>query len=298
MNPNPHPLDSLLARLAPVHDRQLASEAGSATASSLFERIVSTRVATRETPRRSIGRRRLLQIALAVALVLAVVASVPALGVGREIASFFAGWHDPDAPVPTAPDVVIASGEAGVPWRIVATTSDQGLCLALVYPIEGVEGGSGGCHYRDIRGELPPEVRGNPATKCLATPTTTVPCGSLPLHWIGLLGAGGGGSSLLTRTFAYGPLAADVASVELLLTNGETVHAHVVERPEGLDAPLNFYWAAWPCGSRGCVDETGPDVEIAIARDSAGRVLERRVPAWNGNPTGDPNGAPPPAEAD
>lgn len=296
MTPNPHPLDSLVARLAPVHDGELASESGSATASALFERIVSTRVAAREAWRRSIGRRRLLQIALAAALVLAVVASVPALGVGREIASFFAGWHDPDAPVPTAPDIVIASGKAGVPWRLVVTTSDQGLCYAIVHPVDGGEGGGGGCGYTDIRGDLPPEVRGDPATKCIATPTTPlVPCGSLPLHWIGPLGAGGGtGSYLLTRTFAFGPLAADVASVEFVLTNGEAVQAHVVELSERLNAPLNFYWAAWSCGSPGCADGDGPDIEIAIARDSAGRVLERRVPSWNGNPTGDPDGPPPP----
>jgi hypothetical protein len=35
--------------------------------------------------------------------------------------------------------------------------------------------------------------------------------------------------------------------------------------------------------------------KMALARDAAGRVLERRVPAWNGNPTGDPEGAPPPS---
>ena len=40
-----------------------------------------------------------------------------------------------------------------------------------------------------------------------------------------------------------------------------------------------------------CVDNV---VEMAVARDSEGRVLGRRVPAWNGNPTGDPDGQQPP----
>jgi hypothetical protein len=240
------------------------------------------------------GGRRIGWVAV-VAVVAAVILSTAALGVARDVASFFAGWHDPDAPVPTASDVVIASGVAGVPWRILATTSNQGLCLGLWFehPAEGWIGAAG-CGYRDIRGDLPPEVRGDPATKCAATPATRlVPCGSLPLHWIGPFGVGGG-SSVLTKTFAYGPLAAEVTSVELLLTDGQTVQAHVVEEPEGLDAPLNFYWATWSCSSSACVDGAGPEIKIAIARDAAGRVLERRVPIWNGNPTGDPNGPPRP----
>jgi hypothetical protein len=231
-------------------------------------------------------------IAIAAAFALAVVLSTAALGVGRDVASFFGGGHDPDAPVPRAPDVVIASGVAGVPWRILVTTSDRGLCLGLwlKHPTEGWIGDAG-CGYTDIRGDLAPEVRGDRATKCLATPTKVVPCRSLPLHWIGPFGVGGG-SSVLTRNFAFGPLAEEVAAVDLTLTNGKTIHAHIVERPEGLDAPLNFYWATWPYTGRTTGDAGGPEIQMAIARDSQGRVLERRVPVWNGNPTGDPNGPP------
>jgi hypothetical protein len=284
-------LDALVANLASVRDDELVREVRSSRATTLLETIMETQ------PDSSPPRRHRMQlIALAAAFALAVVLSTAALGVVRDVASFFAGWRDPEAPVPTAPDVVIATGHAGVPWKIVATRSDQGLCLALVYPVGDEEGGSGGCFYSDIRGDLPPDVRGDPSTKCVATPTRLVPCGSLALHWIGPFGAGGG-SSLLDRTFAFGPLAAEVASVELILTNGETVRAYVVERPEGLGAPLNFYWATWPCGSSQCGDAAGPEVKIAVARDRAGRVLERRVPVWNGNPTGDPEGPPPPTSA-
>jgi hypothetical protein len=288
-------IEALVANLASVRDDELVGEVRSSHATLLLETIMETRVDSsppRMTHART-GRRRVQLIALAAAFALAVVLSTAAFGVVEDVASFFAGWHDPEAPLPTAPDVVIASGLAGVPWTIVATRSDQGLCLGLVYQAGDEEAVQGGCGYSDIRGDLPPDVRGDPATKCLATPTKLVPCGSLPLHWIGPFGAGGG-SSMLNRAFAFGPLAAEVASVELVLTNGETVHAHVVERPQGLRAPLNFYWAAWSCGSSRCGDATGPEVRVAVARDVAGRVLERRVPIWNGNPTGDPDGPPPP----
>jgi hypothetical protein len=214
------------------------------------------------------------------------VLSIPAFGVGEQIVSLFAGWRDPGSPVPTASDVVIASGEAGVQWKIVATGSDRGLCLGLFHHAYGDSFGSASCGYADIRGGLPPELRGDPASKCIATPTTLVPCGSLPLHWIGPVGAGEDSSVGLNRHFVFGPLAEEVASVDLVLSNGQKLRAHVVEQPEGL--PLDFYWAAWPVGG------ADPGVKIAIARDAGGGVLERRVPAWNGSPTGDPDGPAPP----
>jgi hypothetical protein len=248
------------------------------------------------------GRVRL--VALAAAVAVAALLSIPAFGVGPKIVSLFAGGHDPDAPAPTASDVVIASGEAGVAWRILATTSDQGLCLDLFHRAGGDRFGGACGGYVDVRGDLPLDVRGDPASKCLATPTTVVPCGSLPRHWIGPVGAEGGTVGL-DHHFAFGPLAEEVASVELMLTDGQTLHARVVEQPGRL--PLNVFWAAWPCRARPVLegpyaDEgleycvAGPLVKIAIARDAAGRVLERRVPAWNGNPTGDPEGPTPPSQ--
>ena len=47
----------------------------------------------------------------------------------------------------------------------------------------------------------------------------------------------------LGRIFTWGVAAENVASVELELANGETIPTHLVERPEGIDAPLNFFWA-------------------------------------------------------
>jgi hypothetical protein len=283
-------IDALVADLASVRDGVLLGEVRSPHAATLLATIVKTPVdawdladtqpalaidtSSRRDRRGRAGRRRVRLIALAAAFALAVVLSTAAFGVVRGVASFFAGWHDPEAPMPTAPDVVIASGEAGAQWRIVATTSDRGLCLALVIPRE--DSGAGDCG--------PTDVRGDPWA------------GDSAHHWIGAFGVGGG-NAVLNRTFALGPLAEGVASVELVLTDGETVRAHVVKRPEGLDAPLNFYWTTWPCGStnRRCGDAAGPEVRMAVARDEAGRVLERRAPTWNGNPTGDPDGPLPPS---
>jgi hypothetical protein len=251
------------------------------------------------------GRRSVRMVALAAAVLVAVVLSIPALGVGPRIVSLFAGGHDPDAPVPTATDVLIASGEAGVPWKILATRSDQGLCLDLFHRAGDDRFGGGGCGFTNIRGDLPRDLRGNPATKCIATPEgPLVPCGSLPRRWIELWG--GGGSIGLERSFSYGPLAEEVASVEFILTDGQRVSANVVERPGGL--PLNVYWTTWPCRLRSVSDGPyaeeglkvcvgGPEMEMVIARDAEGRVLERRVPVWNGNPTGDPNGPAPPSQS-
>ena len=237
---------------------------------------------------RKAGFPRVRLIATAVAFASAVVLATVAFGVVRPVASWLVGVRDVDSPVPTAQDVVIASGGPAPSWRIVATPSDQGLCLALLTHVNGDRIALPSCGYSDIRGDLPRDIRGNPAAKCIASPTTLVPCAALPRHWIGPVGDTGG--NFPDRIFSFGPLAEGVASVDLELSDGQSVRAHLVRRPQGLDAPLNFYWAAWPCGSSCGTELPGPTVELAIARDSAGRVLERRAPAWNGNPLGNPNG--------
>jgi hypothetical protein len=290
MNRTRNSLDALIAGLAPVRDDELARDAGSPAAAALLAEILGS--PTPDRVRKPSGRPRTFLIAFT-ALLLAALLSLPAFGVGEEIVSLFAGWRDPEAPVPTRSDVLIASGKAGAPWEIVATRSDQGLCLGLFHRSGNDRFGSGGCGYTDVRGDLPLDIRGDPASRCTGPPTTLAPggtlvaCGSLPRHWIGPVAAGGDMSLGLDNQFVFGPLANDVASVELILTNGQRLDADIAEHPDGL--PLNFYWAAWPA------DESGPVVRMAVAFDSAGRVLERRVPAWNGNPTGDPYGPPPPA---
>jgi hypothetical protein len=292
-------LTALVATLSRVRDEDLLGATGSPDARRLMASILEAPLESRHGS----GHRAII---VAVAVFVAALLSIPALGVGSRIESLFAGWRDPEPPVPTASDVLIATGGAGVHWKIVATPSDQGLCLGLFYRAGGDSLGSAGCGYSDIRGALPSDLRGDPDSKCIATPTSPlVPCGSLPLHWIDV-GSGDGGSVGLDRAFVFEPLAHDVAGVELLLTDGQRLETHVVEAPGGL--PLDFYWASWPCpvqpvtegpyghlGLRECQETGGPVVKMAVARDTEGHVLERRVPAWNGNPLGDPDGPPPPA---
>jgi hypothetical protein len=285
MSNHAHPVDRLIAELVPVRDEELAAEFRTPEAAAVFREIVASRVTDPRRARTNRPRRRLVVFGIAAAL--AAVLAIPAFGVGEGIVSLFSGWRDRDAPVPTRSDVLIAFGEAGVPWKIVATKSDRGLCLGLFHQAGDDELASARCGYLDVRGNFPPEIRGDPASTCIATPTRLVPCGSLPRHWIGPVGAGADSSVGLDHHFVFGPLAEDVASVALVFTDGQTRSAQVVEQPGGL--PLNFYWAAWPA------DEDALVVKVAIARDREGRVLERRVPAWNGNPTGDPSGPAPPA---
>ena len=178
--------------------------------------------------------------------------------------------------------------------------SNQGLCLSVDVGDEqfsSEEHRLGDCFYSDIRGELPPDVRGEPSATCIGL-TRLVRCGSLPKYWLQLQGAGNlrrrSGASILV-----GAAAAEVSRVEIVLENGATLDAEVVERPLGPDVPLNVYWAELGPehglrlirGANGqlmpCADNV---VEMAVARDSGGRVLGRRVPAWNANPTGGPDG--------
>jgi len=299
-----NPVDALIAELAPVRDDELLAAQGSSDAPALFATIVASPADTGAD--RQLRRRRGRALAFAAAVVLAAVLSIPALGVGEEIVSIFGGWpSEPDypAPVPSASDLIIVSGEHGVAWKLVATRSDQGLCLGLVYGSgRGEEVGQASCGYVDLRGDLDPEVRGDPSTKCLASPTEVVSCGSLPRHWIDFAYGTDpdphftGPGKDLTRIIVFGATAADVARVDLVLTNGETVRARLVEQPQGIGAHLNFYWAALPLED-GYTEsaELRIVIEMVIARDSAGHVLERRVAAWNGNPTGDPDGPPPPS---
>lgn len=264
-------VDTLVAGLASVRDAELLAEARSPHASRLLHRILEQPVRERPTERRRSSRTF---VAIAV-LALAVALSAAALGGPRQIRSWLSGVHGPESPSPAGADVVVASGVSGVPWRIVATPTDQGLCLFLV---TGETTGVGSCGYSDIRGALPAELRGDPSARCLATPSTAVPCGSLPRHWVDAVSGSDTADPRFTRRVVFAALAEGVARVDLVLANDEVERARLVRPPE---MPLAFYWAELPPGQL---------VTMVIARDSSGRVLERRVQPWNGNPTGDPRG--------
>jgi hypothetical protein len=274
-------------------------------------RALRAAIAAEQRGRRRPSRRRGL-IALFAVLAIAGV-SVPAFGVAS---GWFSGGGEIEGirgsapPQLTSAPVVAASGEPEETWTIWIARSDQGLCLNVDVGDEQFDSGNyrlGDCGYSDIHGELPPDVRGDPSAPCIGPPSsgTLVPCGSRPKYWVTM------GCGVFVpdagRSICAGEAAAEVATVELLLTNGETLLAHVVQRPLGQDVPLNVYWAE--LGPEHGLEITrqsrdaegnlmacndGELVEEVIARDSKGSVLGRRVSSWNGNPTGDPDGPRPP----
>ena len=277
-------VDQLVARLAPVRDDELVDEVQSPRATALLATILEQPVRS-SFPGHRIDPWRPRVIVAAAALVLAAVLSAAALSAVSHIRSWLSGGHGPDFPVPASADVVIASGRVGVPWTIVATPSDQGLCLFLVTRTNGGRAGSGGCGYSDIRGDLPAGLRGDPSARCVATPSTVVPCGSLPRHWVDAVSGSGTADPRLERTIVFAAVAEGVARVDLVLADGRALRARVVARPQ-IHGPLGFYWAQLPMEPR----EAGRPVTMVIARDARGRVLERRLPPWNGNPRGEPEG--------
>jgi hypothetical protein len=266
-------------------------------------RTLRAELAAAKRRRRPQTRRRRL-IVLFAALALAGI-SVPAFGVakgwfgGAEIE----GISGSAPPQLTSAPIVVASGEPEESWAIAIARSNQGLCLNVDVGDEQFDNENyrlGDCGYSDIRGHLPPDVRGDPSSPCIGT-TGPVPCGSRPDYWVAIRGSFFVPTA--KRTIVVGAAAAEVASVDLILANGETMQAEVVERPLGSGIPLNVYWAqlgreqglevapkSLSAEGEPMACNAGELVEEVVARDSQGRVLGRRVPAWNANPTGDPNG--------
>jgi hypothetical protein len=205
------------------------------------------------------GRRLVLSAAAAVLLL-----AVPASALAPKVASWLNGSMDPDAPVATAPDVVIATGTSGVDWKLVATDSDRGLCLVLTYTYDGDQFVDGGC------GGWGEDIYGVPNASPLGHGTA-----GQTLHWVE--GTPGGSSSAgLTRAIVKGVAAKDVASVELMLQDGRVVEANLIEQPDGIAEPVNFWWAELQRHVEG-QQRTEPPVHALVARDATGRVLERRV---------------------
>ncbi|HEY7280631.1 MAG TPA: hypothetical protein VID47_03460 [Actinomycetota bacterium] len=275
-------IDDMVRRSAVVLDEELIRFTGSSAASALREAVIATpptrtRRAAIEvrppssTPRgrspRRAGVRRARRIVLA-ALALALLLALPAFGVVQHVRSWIWGWKGPDAPVPIAADVPIASGIAGSPWTIVATQTTQGLCVYIrVHTSEGT-GGSGGCGWGT-------DIYGSPG----ATPHE-YGAGGQVLHWIeGTNGSGFDAS--VDRRIVHGVAAEQVAAVDLVLADGRVMPADVVPHPAGIDAPLSFWSAVLPAEVAG-VDLTGAEDDVTpvhelIARDADGSVLERRV---------------------
>jgi hypothetical protein len=294
-------IDGLIRSLGadtPVDDRAERKAADAA------RQTLRAELAAEERLRRCPHYRRRRVIVLFAALALVGI-SVPAFGVatgwfgGAEIE----GIRGSAPPQLTSPPTVVASGEPEESWAIAIARSNQGLCLNVDVDDEQFDNENyrlGDCGYSDIRGSLPADVRGDPSAPCIGL-TALVPCGSRPDYWVSIRGSFFVPTA--ERTIVVGTAAAEVASVDLILANGDTMQAEVVERPLGSDIPLNVYWAQ--LGREQGLEVAGKSrsaegdpmacnagelVEEVVARDSQGKVLGRRVPAWNANPTGDPSG--------
>jgi hypothetical protein len=202
-----------------------------------------------------------------------VLLGVPAFALAPYVNSWINSWKGPDVPIATAHDVVIATGVNGVSWKIVATQTDHGLCLFTVYTYEGDRMGTGGCGWGT-------DVIGYPS----ASPHGYGSDGE-ELHWVE--GSNGSGYSAgLTRRIVEGVAGTDVANVDLLLADGQTIDANVVEQPDGINTPVTFWWAVlpkWLSGvdlSSNSEDPGAKDitpVHAMIARDASDQVLERRI---------------------
>jgi hypothetical protein len=237
-------------------------DAARLNARATLERAMSGRGGTfverRET---SVPRVRRLALSAAAALLLL---AIPASALAPKVASWLNSLKDPDAPVATAPDVIIAMGTSGVEWKLVATDSDQGLCLVLTYTYEGDHFGDGGC------GDWGEDIYGYPSASSNGRGVA-----GQALHWVE--GTPGGSSSAgLTRAIVKGVAATDVATVDLVLQDGQVMRANLVEQPEGIAEPVNFWWAELPRHVEG-QERTEPPVHALVARDASGQVLERRI---------------------
>jgi hypothetical protein len=293
-------IDGLIRSLGadtPVADRAEQKAVGAA------RQMLRAELAAEERRRRPHDRRR--RVIVLFAAVALVGISVPTFGVatgwfgGAEIE----GIRGSAPPQLTSPPIFVASGEPEESWAIAIARSNQGICLNVDVGDEQFDNENyrlGDCGYSDIRGSLPPDVRGDPSAPCIGL-TALVPCGSRPDYWVAIRGSFFVPTA--ERTIVVGTAAAEVASVDLILANGDTMQAEVVERPLGSDIPLNVYWAQ--LGREQGLEVAGKSrsaegdpmacnagelVEEVVARDSQGKVLGRRVPAWNANPAGDPSG--------
>ena len=198
-----------------------------------------------EDRRFPVGRRRRTALALFAALALTGIA-VPAFGVAKGwfgAGVVMEGIRGSAPPQLTSQPVVVSSSEPEESWAIVIARSNQGLCLNVDVGDEQFDAENyrpGDCGYSDVRGLLPPDVRGDPSAPCIGT-TALVPCGSRREYWVAIRG------SVFVpdaeRAIVVGAAAAGVTSVELILANGKTMQAEVVERPLGADNPLKLNWA-------------------------------------------------------
>jgi hypothetical protein len=196
------------------------------------------------SPRVTGNRRRRRVLALVGAVVAAIVVAIPALAV-RE------GWWFlfPGSPRPTSDVDVVTSGRwSGIDWKMTAYVSaEKGVCVAVTLDVGKPSMGGMSCGS-GLRGE--PFPHAEPWAR----------------HWVGYVYSSPGLYG--APDYVYGPVAEGVHSVDVVLSDGETLRASVIEAPEQLRVPLGFYAVPLP-----------GHVPLASvrARDRFGTVLEERA---------------------
>jgi hypothetical protein len=187
-------------------------------------------------------RRRL--VAVAVASLLAALVAVPALAVGKDW--WFDWWFlDFGGPRPVTEIAEVASGSSRAGrWVMTAYVSeDEGLCVALTMERPSSTGAQA-CGA---------PVRGAPDASE----------GQAPAHWLGYTYASGDKDE---PAFVFGPTAAAVRRVDVILADGETQSVETIAAPDALGLPLRFYVAEVP---------THTPVQTLVARETTGTEVER-----------------------
>jgi len=212
------------------------------------------------------GRRRSLVRAIVAAGVLAIAGT--AVGVGVTLLDQQEVFHDaaPDDPERLGPLVEITSGEN---WSLIAWQSNFGLCLDFAIP-----GNSPfACDF---------PVRG-------AKPAADTSGSDPPVHMIAGQVSGGGLVGGDGKTTIFGVAAADVAAVNVELSDGRVVGAPLYDAPPELQTTVRVFIVRLPLspeqrdpdspgtiyGPGGEVLRSQSPVRAFIAYDRTGDVYER-----------------------
>lgn len=206
----------------------------------------------RRALRRSQRRRPFRRVALVAAAALAMLIIA---GVGYAVATHaldafdvHGGEYDPER-IGARVEIAVAGD-----WSLYAWKSTRGICLGVVHDGEPASSGCG----------MP--VVGTPADQVFKQPA--------PRHLIGYVAGGADGDPL----YVAGPIAENVARVEIELVDGRVLDAPVYEAPATLGGEVDFYFL---------LDEESADttyhrhpVRTLRAYDAGGRLLERlQVPS-------------------
>jgi hypothetical protein len=173
-------------------------------------------------------------LALTIATLVVVFGVAPGLGLGRDV--LWLGLYDEPASL-----IELASGTSYSvgPWRI------------------GVTGGGGGGIALDL-------VYGGERKVVAGGVDAGLPGGATPgeRHWVGYV------TFFADAQFAFGPAAARVDRVDVVLTDGERIRAEIVSAPPEIRTPLRFYVAEIPVTLR---------VHSIVAYDESGTILDERM---------------------